>query len=581
MPKIEVNKEYFFSMLKKQYNIEEFENKLTFAKAELDCSKEEYERSPEIKIELNDTNRPDLWSARGLARVMNLCDCLASSNRACYDEFLSTSESEKDCGQYVINVSSALQEVRPFIAGFLLKGKKLSAASLDAIIQTQEKLCTNYGKKRQILAMGVYRAQLINWPIRYMTEEPSFAFAPLGFDEDMSLSQILQKHPKGVEYASILKGCANYPILKDAKGEVLSFPPIINSQKIGAVEEGDDFLFVEFTGTQKNAVLLACNIVSCDAADAGWQVLPVRVKGEGNIGSCNCVSPSYFQKPVKAKLSYINRLLGSSFSLKEVILALEKMDSYSRIVDEDEIEVVIAPYRNDYLHPCDIAEDVMIASGLSSFEASSPQDFTIGRLLPCTQLARKVKQLLVGMGYEELIFNYLGSGDEYITKMRGKADNVLELVNPISESYQFVRPSILPSLLASEAASQTASYPHKIFEIGKIAYIDSCAENGNRTVDSLCFLTAEKTANYNNVASELASLLYYLGLEYEVEEASDNRFIKGRCALIKQGDVRLGIAGEINPLVLHNWAISMPCVAAELDLNEVMRIVYKNDATAS
>ena len=43
MPKIEVNKEYFFSMLKKQYNIEDFENVLSYAKAELDSSKEEYE----------------------------------------------------------------------------------------------------------------------------------------------------------------------------------------------------------------------------------------------------------------------------------------------------------------------------------------------------------------------------------------------------------------------------------------------------------------------------------------------------------------------------------------------------------
>ena len=573
MPKIEVNKDYFFTMLKKQYNREEFEQCLTFAKAELDSSKEEYEKNADIKIELNDTNRPDLWSARGVARAVNFCDALSPSNRSIYNEFLSTKGCEKDCGGHIIYVAPSLKGVRPYIAGFLVKGKKLNSQDLDAIIQTQEKLCTNYGKKRQTLAMGVYRANLISWPVRYATETPQFSFAPLGFDESLSLSQILQKHPKGIEYANILQGQESYPILKDAKGEVLSFPPIINSQKIGAVQEGDDFLFVEVTGTQKNNVLLACNIVSCDFADAGWQVLPVKIQSEEGDSSCDCVSPLYFQQAVTAKLSYINRLLGASFSLKDVILALEKMDSYSRIIDEDTLEVFIAPYRNDYLHPCDIAEDVMIAQGLSSFEALPPQDFTIGRLLPATILARKVKKLLVGMGYEELIFNYLGSGDDYIRKMNVQSENVLELVNPISESYQFVRPSILPSLLNSEASSQTASYPHKIFEIGKIAYIDECAENGSKTLDCLCFLTAERSANYNQIASELASLLYYLGLEYEVEEVSDARFIQGRCAFIKQKNARLGVVGEISPLVLQNWGITTPCTAVEIDLNEVMRII--------
>ena len=571
MPKIEVNKDYFFSILKKHYTLEEFENKLSLAKAELDSSKEEYENNQEIKIELNDTNRPDLWSERGVARILNLCDATATSNRGIYNNFLSTRDEDKDCGKHTINVCKSVKGVRPYIAGFLVNGKKLSRVALDALIQTQEKLCTNYGKKRQTLAMGVYRANLINWPVQYMTAESSFSFVPLGFDEKLSLDQILKKHPKGIEYASILKGHSAYPILKDAKGEVLSFPPIINSQKIGAVEEGDDFLFVEFTGTQKNNVLLACNIVACDFADDGWQVLPVKVQSEKEDESY--VAPLYFQRPVQAKLSYVNQLLGSSFSLKEVILALEKMDSYCQILDEDTLEVLIAPYRNDYLHPCDIAEDVMIAQGLSSFEASTPQDFTIGRLLPSTTLARKVKKLLIGMGYEELIFNYLGSGDDYIKKMDVSSDNVLELVNPISESYQFVRPSILPSLLSAESSSQTASYPHKIFEIGKIAYINDSAENGNSTLDSLCFLTAEGSCSYNSIASEVASLLYYLGLEYKVEETSDNRFIKGRCALIKQGDLNIGIAGELSPQVLQNWGITMPCVACELDLNAIMKVI--------
>ena len=62
MPKIEVNKNRFFKLLGKQYNINELENLLTFAKAELDVSLLEFEGAETLKIELNDTNRPDLWT---------------------------------------------------------------------------------------------------------------------------------------------------------------------------------------------------------------------------------------------------------------------------------------------------------------------------------------------------------------------------------------------------------------------------------------------------------------------------------------------------------------------------------------
>ena len=564
MPKIEVNKNSFFRLLGKRYSIDELEHLLTFAKAELDLTPLEFQNSEMLKIELNDTNRPDLWTEVGLSRLLNVLKDKQKSKRTIYNSFLSLKDAEKTVAEeHVVKVSSNIKKVRPFIAGFLIKGKKITNEELNNVIQTQEKLCTNYGKKRQTLAMGIYRAALISWPLFYATESSSFEFTPLGFEKSTSLKEILKTHPKGIEYAHVLKDFKKYPILKDSNAEVLSFPPVINSAKIGAVEEGDDFLFVEFTGTQLSNVLLACNIVACDFSDSGWEVIPIVVQEE----KTELVTPIYFQEPCDVKISYINKLLGSSFSMKEVIIALEKMDSGVKILDEDTIQVFIAPYRNDYLHPVDVVEDVMIASNLSSFEAEIPHDFTIGRLLPESVLARRIKKLLIGMGYEEFIFNYLGSARDYVEKMKISGDNVLEILNPISENYQFVRPSILPSLLSCERTSSTASYPHKIFELGKVAFIAEDGENGTKTLNSLCFLTSEKEANYNKIASEVSAFLYYLNLDYKVKEAQDSRFILGRAATCTIGSKIVGVFGEVHPDILENWEITMPCVMAEFDID--------------
>ena len=65
MPKIEVNRNNFFKQIGKKFSNQKLIDVLECAKGELD---EVIEDQGILKIELNDTNRPDLWSSLGLAR---------------------------------------------------------------------------------------------------------------------------------------------------------------------------------------------------------------------------------------------------------------------------------------------------------------------------------------------------------------------------------------------------------------------------------------------------------------------------------------------------------------------------------
>ena len=173
-----------------------------------------------------------------------------------------------------------------------------------------------------------------------------------------------------------------------------------------------------------------------------------------------------------------------------------------------------------------------------------------------------------------MIFNYLGSGKDFIDRMRiagtRAGDSVIEISNPMTENYQFVRPSILPSLLAAEAPSGNAVYPHRIFEIGKVAYLCEEENTGTRTRQHLGFLSASGDANFNEAASQVASILYYLDHEYSVVESDDPRFIPGRQAEILAKGKKVGVFGEVHPQVLENWTIGMPCVAGEIDVEGLM-----------
>jgi phenylalanyl-tRNA synthetase beta chain len=570
MPKIEVNEKLFFSLLGEKYDYATLEERLTCGKAELDekpdASLPENERT--IKIELNDTNRPDLWSTAGVARQLRLHKG-GKKNR--YSDFFSRDGKAQDCGDRIVKVDAGLKDIRPFMTAFVISGKPIDEPMLLDIIQTQEKLCWNFGRKRRSISMGVYRSANITWPVSYKAVDPDkTSFIPLACDKPMTCRQILTDHPKGKEYGWILKDAKQFPLLIDAKNEILSMAPIINSATLGAVKVGDSDLLVEMTGTDMPSLVLATSIVACDFADAGYKILPVKIEHPYDTGFGKTImTPYYFQKPTQGTIANINKVLGSDLSGGEIRDALERMGSEVE-TSGDTVTIYPPEYRNDFLHEVDIIEDVMMGKEIGFFKPAKPHDFTIGRLTPETIFSRKAKSLMVGLGYQEMIFNYLGSKKDYIERMTIDSSKVIEISNPMTENFQFVRPSILPSLLSAEAPSGNAAYPHRIFEIGKVAYRCEEENTGTRTRQHLGFLSASSDANFNEAASQVASLLYYLDHEYNVAESDDPRFIHGRQAEILIKGKAVGVFGEIHPAVLENWTIGTPCIACEIDLEELM-----------
>ena len=576
MPKVEVNEKLFFNLVGKKYAMDDlFEKKLTHAKAELDEKPDESQSENErvIKIELNDTNRPDLWSTGGIARCLREYEGAPHSD---YSSFLSTKDNLKDFGGRVIDVAPELKDIRPYLVAFVISGKPIDEPMLKDIIQTQEKLCWNFGRKRKTISMGVYRQSQIKWPVHQTAADPDkTSFVPLQGSEKQTLREIVQTHPKGKDYGWILKDFKKYPLLVDDNNEVLSMAPIINSAHLGAVEVGDSDLLVELTGDDMGSLMLSANIVACDFFDAGYKILPVKIHHAYDTGfGTDVVTPYYFQPTTDARLSAICKKLGADLTEAQVTDALKRMGndvSVKKDGNETIFTVKPAPYRNDFLHEVDVIEDVMIGMDLDFFAPAAPNDFTVGRLLPITVYSRKVKEIMAGMGYQEMIFNYLGSKKTYIDNMGISGENVIEIANPMSENYQFIRPSIIASLFEAEAQSGNAVYPHKIFEVGKIAYIDPTEkQTGTRTIQSLGFLTSANNANFNDAASEVSTLLYYLDHKYEVRETDDPRFIPGRQAGIIVNGKQVGIFGEVHPQVLENWQVGVPCVAGEMDLEYLM-----------
>ncbi|MDR2314022.1 MAG: phenylalanine--tRNA ligase subunit beta [Spirochaetaceae bacterium] len=579
MPKIEVNEKAFFTLAgcpggKSWGARDQLEQALTCAKAELDedSDKNLPEEERILKIELNDTNRPDLWGTAGCARQLKVY----GGGKIPVYPFFSSPGNPKNAKHKVV-VEKSVQKVRPYLAGFVASGRAINDPMLRDMIQTQEKLAWNFGRKRRTISMGLYRISIIKWPIIYKGVDPdSVSFVPLQWDGPLTLREILKQHPKGKEYAFIQEHEPVHPLLTDSTGGVLSYPPIINSADLGAVQVGDTDLFVEITGTDQASVNLALSIVACDLADNGFTIEPVEVEYQYDTPfGKTCVTPYYFQAPVFCSLSRIEKYLGEKIEAADCVKALARMgvraeEAGGAGAGEAGVRAWPPEYRNDFLHAADVMEDIMMGRGLDTFKPERPRDFTVGRLSPVTVFSRRIKEIMIGLGYQEMIYNYLGSRKDLVEKMRGDGGSIIRISNPMTENYEYVRDSVLASLVQSESISGHAVYPHRIFETGKIARLDGRDNSGTVTRQYLGFLTAGAGANFNDIAAELQTLFYYLAREYDVEESGDRRFIPGRAAAVLYKGSPIGVFGELHPELLENWGIAVPCTACELDAEALL-----------
>src|SRR5262249_3751203 len=146
--------------------------------------------------------------------------------------------------------------------------------------------------------------------------------------------------------------------------------------------------------------------------------------------------------------------------------------------------------------------------------------FTVGSLSRIETLSDKARDLLVGIGFQEIISNILGSPEMLCEAMRLNGTEwgrVVEGDNVMSLNFSALREWMLPSLLRVGAASSRAFYPHRLFEAGEVVLPDPAHEMGSRTVVVAAALIAHADANFSEIHSSLDTLFYYLDQTYRLE----------------------------------------------------------------
>lgn len=536
MPSITFSYNDFQQLVGKKLSEQEFVRILDYAKAELDSA-----LSSECTIKFNDTNLPYLWSVEGLARFFRF-------HLGIQKTFNLSAQKSKHKVMY----DKRLKKIRPHIACFTAHGKKIDEYLLTQLIQLQEKLCENFGKKRQKISIGVYPLHAIAFPVSCKAAQPTDTFTPLDFRTPLTLKAILDKHPKGKEYGHLIKDSSIYPVFIDANKEILSLVPIINSEQTGRLQAGDTGLFFDTTGTDEDSVNLVANIFAYALADRGFSIEQMSIQ----YPEKTVITPTLKPHTIKIKEQDACALLG--IALKSLdIKKLLHMAGY----EYHNGTVTIPPYRNDVMHPVDIYEDIAISYGYNTFEPAPLTTYTPGDTLLIARTVDAHRLFWIGLGYQEVMSAVL-SNKELLYDLTLVSDpGTVEIDNYVSQTYSCIRTWILPILLEMLSKNKHVEYPQRLFEEGLVAHPNKPDEH------HLAAVSAHTGSTFTEMRQAIESTLRNSNHSCRFEEYDLGCFIPGRAARVYANDKLLGILGEIHPCVLEKFGLLVPVVGCELNLS--------------
>ncbi|PIU09592.1 hypothetical protein COT30_03610 [Candidatus Micrarchaeota archaeon CG08_land_8_20_14_0_20_49_17] len=517
-------------------------------------------------------NRPDLLGIEGVARLIK--------------DYKSGKPREYKFPESA-HVKVGVVKGRPFIAACAVKGVALDKNELELLIDFQEKLHETFGRKRRKVAIGIHDLDKLQLPITYNSHElDGIRFVALNETKEMTprdvVNQIfrranrpqagryeahsknsrgvnwhspaseaggnlplrdkhapttgqrlvesiqLNKIGKGTGYGKIVEGYGKAPIITDARGKVISFPPIINAE-MTRLTSGIRNMLVEVTGTSAVAVSQARDMIACALADRGAKVDLI-----GGNAKRKCQA---FRVPVAEAC----KILNIRISKREAEACLARMGYIVRGG-----KAIVPIYRTDILGTIDLVEDIAIAYDYNKIAFTLPSFISSGK-----KEDEPAHETMIGLGFTEVMTFTLNANEE----------NELHIANAKTIDTSRFRNSLMQQHLQVLFSNKDEKLPIKVYEVG-IVY------SGGGERRTLGFGKYSPNANFSMIKGNAERVLKELwpSRKYEFAEADDKRYIPGRCVSIKAGGKLIGHCGEVALELIERFRLEQPVAYCEIEM---------------
>lgn len=279
-------------------------------------------------------------------------------------------------------------------------------------------------------------------------------------------------------------------------------------------------------------------------------------------------------------LSFFEKITGLNIPSSVTCDILLKL-GFTVETEKDSFKLTVPSWRSDITIKEDIVEEIMRVHGYDKLVPIKLPIIDNEKILPKDQRrASDVKRVLAGTGYTETV-NWSFT-DKNLAKLFSELKPELTLQNPISADLNYMRPSIVPSLLKAATRNFARSVKDlALFEVGPVF-------NGLSPEDEKTFASGIR-AGYDNIKSshhpaareidvfdiksDVELVLTAAGLNLDKLQIKNGvalpYYHPTRSATIQMGNIILGFFGQIHPTILKAFYIEENVYAFELNLTNI------------
>ena len=221
--------------------------------------------------------------------------------------------------------------------------------------------------------------------------------------------------------------------------------------------------------------------------------------------------------------------------------------------------------------PEDIVEEVARIHGYSNVPATPPMvELVTPHRIQKRHMKRVIQNFLTGQGFqEEVNFSFLS---ESLLKKVKHTDtvNLIEIKNPVSEDFRFMRPHQLAYLLNNLERNQLLASGSKTFEMGAVyrRNDDEVLEQQRLSI----LIAREQGESFYDAKGVMESLLKELAVGHELKSAENTSAYPGRCTSVVAENEMIAEIYELHPELKHNFGLRGSVAVIEVHLDLLYRL---------
>lgn len=274
-------------------------------------------------------------------------------------------------------------------------------------------------------------------------------------------------------------------------------------------------------------------------------------------------------KTISLRFSKLNKYLGIELSQAKTIQILSSL-GFKTHLEISGIKAAAPSWRtNDMDTDVDLIEEVARIYGYHNLPSTLPTGQVPNRQDSDLKKVISLKNTLKVLGFTEAI-TYSIISKEMLEVTGISQKNAVELDNPLTEEWQFMRPTILTSLVDVIAKNRHLMEDIQIFEVAK-TYLK---QKKGLPVQDLYLTIVINKADFYKIKAVCQNIFETVGQKatFVKIKSEDNLFDANQSAIVKIGDQILGKIGVLNSTLTEHFGLENQVAGAELNLSKIYNL---------